>query len=99
MTTTNNNAFLPHLPLGESIPGKATFKRILPNEMWYDNGSYYSVLCIYPKYEKVMDFDDRYEAIKKSFAALLIPVFYLVKHGSVSSYFVLYLRKEPLVVS
>lgn len=95
----NNDTFLPHLSLGEHLPGKSLLKGILPHEMWYDNGSYYSVLCIYPNGKRVIDFEDRFAAVKKSWSALLMPVYYLVAKGATVSYFVLYIRKFPLVAS
>jgi len=75
---------------------KTFLKGIIPNKVYeqvYDCDQYYSVVCVYPRRERVLGFEAMYREIRKIYESLVLPAFYLCEKGVNGSYFVIYLKK------
>lgn len=87
--------------LGVKIDGRKhlnSFKSIRGYESVYDNHEYFVSIVIYPKKERVINFNKIFAEVSEAYPSVLLPVFVLLNGGVFGSWFALYFRKNPLVI-
>jgi hypothetical protein len=86
------------LPLGEEIVfNKKFFTGIVPSsayEITYSTDDYYMVVVIYANKEKILGFPRIYREIADIYKDRVIPAFYCVDTGCVTSWFAVFIKKE-----
>jgi len=86
--------------LGTRIDGNILGRIILPSyiyEMVHEKELCYCILCIANSGQRVMGFKELFQRIQDYLREDIIPAYYAVEHGSIASWFVIYVRKTVLV--
>lgn len=72
---------------------------IIPNSVFeevYENHHYWAVLVHSPNNQRILNFQQTYDKIKRILGDKLLPVYQLVEKGVFASYFVVYIKKDSL---
>ncbi len=87
-----------NIPLADRVlaPKHYFLRGIVPHnvhEMIYENEHYYTAIGLRPNSEHILSFKNIWAKLEEKYKDQLLPLYYVVENGTVSSYVVVHFRK------